>query len=307
MGFFSRRERTLLLAAVLAVGSVCWLGCGGGDDDGGDGDGDGKGSVSVDGKLVCADGEAWVDCRTYTDDESGLTEVRCDRGIVFKKDGTAFEIKKWSPDEIWYKKTVVHYSTSGNKISIVEENNSQIPYSVSGNTLKLYDSEEKPPQEYTKMSDIHPIPYPDDPDNPPSNPGSGGGGGGGTGSLVCDDGEAWVDCRTYTDDESGLTVVRCDRGIVFTKNGTAFEIKKWSPDEIWYQKTVVHYSISGNKVSIVEGGKTSALTYSVSGNTLKLYDSEEKPPQEYTKMSGINPIPYPDDPEDPRDPPRDPR
>jgi len=30
---FAKMGRTLLLTAVLAVGAVCWVGCGGGDDD----------------------------------------------------------------------------------------------------------------------------------------------------------------------------------------------------------------------------------------------------------------------------------
>ena len=116
----AKSGRTLLLAAALAVGAVCWVGCGGGDDNnpadnGGNnsGNNNSNNNGSPSGGLVCAYGEAWMSgggsgCGSATD------------GLIFKSDGDLVDIGLH--DNVWVLEHTYSWQTNGNKLLITKPN-----------------------------------------------------------------------------------------------------------------------------------------------------------------------------------------
>ena len=104
------------------------------------------------------------------------------------------------------------------------------------------------------------------------NPGDGGGGG----SLVCANGEAWVD------DDGG------EGALIFRSNGEVLFVEK--DGNTWYvvEDESGTYSTSGNTLTTYIGGGTFTMTYSVSNNKLTLTIGGES--SVYTKRSGISPV-----------------
>jgi len=122
---FTKLGRTLLLATVVAVGSVCWLGCGGDDNPSGGEDDGGKnnGGGNLDSKLVCADGEAWMN-------KDG------DGAWIFKSNGDMKAYGKYGAS--WEVDESGTWKTSGNTLTLTSGNGKvEATYSVSGTQLTL--------------------------------------------------------------------------------------------------------------------------------------------------------------------------
>jgi len=142
MSFFAKRwGRALSFTAMLAVGAVCWMGCGG------DEDGVGYGG------LVTVEGEAWVHCYYTGTDSTGTPygDSHCS-GIMFKPNGTV--INGWKDEgEEWYFDSdhAMRYSTKGNKLTVSLDGQSQtVTYNVSGKTLTMRASNGSTSPTYTK-------------------------------------------------------------------------------------------------------------------------------------------------------------
>jgi hypothetical protein len=100
----------------------------------------GCGNDDLDGKLICADGEAWVGD---------------DLAYILNGDGSLVVANKI--EDIWYESGTGTWSTSGNRITMDGETMAMASsYTVSGDgkTLKLYD------QTFTKTSGITVQPRP---------------------------------------------------------------------------------------------------------------------------------------------------
>jgi len=140
---FTKLGRALLLAGVLAVGSVCWLGCGGGDDNNpADNSGNNSnnsnnngGDANHDGRLInAANGEAWLEGRSC---ESAT------HGFIFKSNGDLINFGRGDggddggPWTVW---TEVMWRTDGNKLTMRNpsfERGETATYEVSNSTLTL--------------------------------------------------------------------------------------------------------------------------------------------------------------------------
>jgi len=106
----------------------------------------------------------------------------------------------------------------------------------------------------------------------------------GGGNIVCGDGEAWVRCYDSEQDD-------CE-GIIFKSNGeflsVSLEYGNWrsvDQDGTW--------STSGNTITMTYTsgeyiGDVDTFNYSVSGNTLTISEGGEKLKLVFTKRSGIN-------------------
>jgi len=136
---FTKLGRTLLLAAVVAVGSVCWLGCGG-DDGGGDDNGGKDNGGGLDSKLVCADGEAWID------------QEDAYYGVVFKSNGDMWSVGKY--DGVWKKDEGGKWKTNGNTLTITFDGGQLVhTYNVTGNQLKI--THDGSTETFTKTSGVN--------------------------------------------------------------------------------------------------------------------------------------------------------
>jgi len=133
MRFFMKQCRSLLLSAALAVGTVCWFGCGDDSDDPWGGDG-----------LVCAKDEGWI--------------IGGHSGFAFYSDKTWLHLYKESGDGKWYWSGHGTYTTSGNTINTVDGDGDKatLTYSVSGNELTLT-VEGHSLGVYTKTKGINPV------------------------------------------------------------------------------------------------------------------------------------------------------
>jgi len=155
MKFFTLTKlgRTLLLTAVVAVGSVCWLGCGGDDDNSADNNtnnsannnNNNNGGSKVDAALVNGSREAWLRSEGTCDDMYAGCEMF--RGFLFKSNG---EVQILSCQSGPYgtecqlgERDKGTFSTSGGVLTFVITSGSgnketmTMNYSISGNTLTV--------------------------------------------------------------------------------------------------------------------------------------------------------------------------
>ena len=134
-------RRTLLLAVVVTVSAVCWLGCGGDSSDN-------SNNENLDSRLVCGDGEAWVSCEDYGDGDI------C-KGNILRADGSWVHLRKGNG--VWSVRGTGRWETSGNTFALISADGEKhiCTYSISGNIMTVVENGGEPAT-VNKMSGIYP-------------------------------------------------------------------------------------------------------------------------------------------------------
>jgi len=121
-----------MLAVAAAVCAVCWLGCGGDDNNPADNNGNNSNNSgnnngsNRDSRLVCNNGEAWL---------QGTSCESAEMGIVLKSNGDWIELVRDDEDGILRRKErTLKWRTDGGKIILTDERGYELsetfPYEV---------------------------------------------------------------------------------------------------------------------------------------------------------------------------------
>lgn len=213
-----------------------------------------------DGKLVLGEGEAWVVCN----------EDECS-GWIFKENGDVITVGYNEDLDVWVGLSLLNTTYTVNKdtltISMLGKPGDVNTYKISGNVLTLTNADGEITS-FTKRSGLNITFLGGDSDK----------------NLVVGDNEAWSGC--FHDEEDDYDY--CE-GIIFKEDGKFMVADYDESDDVYHvwPMNVSTYSVKNDTLIVYIFGVIPVFsTYSISGNTLTVTDSDGDV-RVYTKTSGL--------------------